>query len=47
MDFTKDPTLDQFLDDDNRWYEVEALAEDKIFVEDTIKLSDNAGIKYE
>lgn len=45
VDFTKDPTLDQFLDDDNRWYEVETLAEDKIFVEDTIKLSDNAGIK--
>lgn len=44
-DYTKNPSLSQFLDDNYRWYEVDALAEDKIFVEDKTKLSDNAGIK--
>lgn len=33
--YVNNPTLDQFLDFDNRWYEMNALAEDKIFIEDT------------
>lgn len=44
-DYTKVPNLSQFLDEDIRWYEVDSLAEDKIFVEDKTKTSDNAGIK--
>jgi hypothetical protein len=44
-DYTKTPSISQFLDENNRWYEVDALAEDKIFVEDNTKNSDNAGIK--
>jgi hypothetical protein len=43
--FTKDPTLNQFLDFDNRWYEVDALADDKVFIPDNTVASDNAGIK--
>lgn len=42
--FSKTPTLDQFLDEDLKWYEVDALAEDKIFVPDYSKTSDNSGI---
>jgi hypothetical protein len=30
---------------DNRWYEVSALAEDRVFVEDPTKVSDQPGIK--
>jgi hypothetical protein len=44
-DYTKTPSISQFLDENLRWYEVDALAEDKIFVEDKTKNSDNAGIK--
>lgn len=43
--YTLDPTPAQFLNIDNRWFEVDALAEDKIFVEDFNKLSDNPSIK--
>lgn len=43
--FTKNPSLDQFLDSSIRWWEVPSLAEDKVFVEDTTRISDNAGIK--
>ena len=43
--FVKDPSLDQFLNLDNRWFEVDALAEDKVFIEDNSKVTDNAGIK--
>lgn len=43
-DFTKDPTLDQFLDMENRWFEMEALADDKVFIENTNIASDNSGI---
>ena len=44
-DYTKTPSTSQFLDENLRWYEVDALAEDKIFIEDKTKNSDNAGIK--
>jgi hypothetical protein len=42
--FTKSPTLDQFLDSDLRWYEMDALAESKVFVIDDTKISDNSGV---
>ncbi len=42
---TKTPAQDQFLDLDKKWFEMEALAEDKVFVEDNFKVSDNAGVR--
>jgi len=39
------PTTQEFLGLDNRWYEVQALAEDRVFVEDPTKVSDNPGVK--
>ena len=39
------PTSQEFLGLDNRWYEVKALAEDRVFVEDPTKTSDRPGIK--
>lgn len=41
--YTTDPSVDKFFVED-RWYEVPALVENKIFVEDTTKISDNSGI---
>lgn len=43
--YTKSPNLDQFLDDNLRWYEMDALAESKVFVGDDSKVSDNSGVK--
>jgi hypothetical protein len=42
---TTTPTLDEFIDFDNRWWEMDSLAEDKVFIEDTTRNSDNSGIK--
>ena len=39
------PSNQEFLGLDNRWYEVKALAEDRVFVEDPTKVSDSPGIK--
>jgi hypothetical protein len=39
------PTAQEFLGLDNRWYEVKALAEDRVFIEDPTKTSDRPGIK--
>lgn len=39
------PTVQEFLGADNRWYEVKALIEDRVFVEDPTKVSDQPGIK--
>jgi len=39
------PSTQEFLGLDNRWYEVKALAEDRVFVEDPTKVSDSPGIK--
>jgi hypothetical protein len=39
------PTLDQFSNRDLRWYEMDSLMEDKIFIEDSTRVSDNNGIK--
>jgi hypothetical protein len=39
------PSVQEFLGLDNRWYEVKALAEERVFVEDPTKVADNPGIK--
>ena len=44
-DYTNIPTTAEFLGLQNRWYEVDALAEDRIFIEDPTKVSDQPGIK--
>lgn len=44
-DYTNIPTVSEFLGSSNRWYEVDALAEDRVFVEDPTKVSDQPGIK--
>lgn len=44
-EYTNVPTVGEFLGAQNRWYEVDALAEDRIFVEDPTKVSDQPGIK--
>jgi transcription termination factor NusB len=38
------PTYSEFYDFENRYFEVEALAEDKVFIEDDNRISDNSGI---
>ena len=43
--YTNVPTAAEFLGVENRWYEVDALAEDRIFIEDPTKVSDQPGIK--
>lgn len=43
--YTKEPPLNDFLNLDNRWFEMDALAEDKVFIEDNSVVSDNAGIR--
>jgi hypothetical protein len=39
------PTLEDFSNFDNKWFEMDSLAEDKIFLEDTARATDNPGIK--
>jgi hypothetical protein len=43
--YTTVPQPQEFLGLNNRWYEVKALIEDRVFVEDPTKVSDNPGIK--
>jgi hypothetical protein len=43
--YTNVPSVQEFLGTTNRWYEVQALAEDRIFIEDPTKPSDTPGIK--
>jgi hypothetical protein len=43
--YTNVPTTAEFMGLTNRWYEVDALAEDRVFIEDPTKSSDNPGIK--
>lgn len=43
--FTNTPTVQEFLGDENKWYEVDALAEDRVFITDPSKISDQPGIK--
>lgn len=37
--------IDDFLNLNNRWFEMEALAEDKVFIEDNSKITDNASVR--
>jgi hypothetical protein len=39
------PTAQEFLSDVGKWYEVDALAQDRVFIEDPTKPSDMPGIK--
>ena len=43
--YTTIPQPQEFLGLENRWYEVKALAEDRVFVEDPTKPSDQPGVK--
>jgi hypothetical protein len=43
--YSTTPTFSEFLNMDNRWFEVDALAEDKVFIEDNTRVSDNSGMK--
>ena len=42
---TSNPTLSQLYDEDNRWYEVNALADDIVFIPDNTKLTDDSTVK--
>ena len=44
-DYTKLPVLDDFLNLDNRWFEMDALAEDKVFIEDNSRISDSSSVR--
>lgn len=43
--FTSPPTNSEFITSTSKWYEVDALAENRIFVEDPTKASDKPGVK--
>ena len=43
--YSSPPTYDEFITAPDKWYEVDALAENTVFVEDPTKASDNPGIK--
>ena len=43
--FTKDPNPEEFINLKNKWFEMDSLAESKVFIEDNNKVTDNAGIK--
>ena len=44
-EYTNLPTAAEFLGASNKWYQVDALAEDRVFIEDPTKVSDQPGIK--
>lgn len=41
---TSTPTTNQFYDENLRWYEVDALADDIIFIKDSNRISDELGV---
>jgi hypothetical protein len=43
--FINNPTTAEFVDNNLKWWEVDSLAEDKVFVEDPNRSTDNSGIK--
>lgn len=43
--FIQEPSNSDYLNQANQWFEVDALAEDKVFVEDNSVISDNSGIR--
>lgn len=44
-DYNTLPTIDQFVDPSLRWYEMDSLAEDKVFISDETRVSDNQAVK--
>jgi hypothetical protein len=44
-EYTNPPTYGEFINSPNKWYEVDALVEDRVFVEDNTKPTDQPGIK--
>jgi hypothetical protein len=44
-EYTNIPSTAEFLGVENKWYEVDSLAEDRVFIEDPTKVSDQPGIK--
>lgn len=43
--YSSNPTNSQFYNEDIRWYEVNALADDLLFIPDNTRLSDNSTVK--
>lgn len=43
--FIQEPSNADYLNQANQWFEVDALAEDKVFVEDNSVISDNSGVR--
>jgi len=43
--FNRNPDISDFLDFNKRWYEMDSLADNKIFVEDNTRTSDRNGIR--
>lgn len=43
--FIQEPSNSDYLNQANQWFEVDALAEDKVFVEDNTIISDNSGVR--
>lgn len=43
--FVQEPSIADYLNQDNQWFEVDALAEDKVFIEDNSRISDNSGVR--
>jgi hypothetical protein len=39
------PTYNEFISSPNKWYEVNALAQNKVFIEDPTKPADSSGVK--
>lgn len=43
-DYTANPTTNQFYNDNYRWFEVDALVDDIVFISDNSKVSDNSAV---
>ena len=43
--FQSNPNFSEFLDINNRWFEVDALAEDKVFIEDFTRATDSSSVR--
>ena len=43
--FNGEPSFNEFTNFNNQWFEVDALAENKVFIEDYSKITDNSGVK--
>jgi len=44
-DYTSNPTTGQFYDENIRWFEVSALADDIVFIADSTRVSDDSTVK--